>query len=171
MQHMRRQKGLFTAAPRPLDRTWQLGRCRRNVRKPDRVFAPGRAPPHRNGLGPNLAHRAFDEHERLLKSGLSVPQNLDPLHERALKRLYELQADLDPQSPDLKEIRDISAAIIAHYAKPLEYDDVARDAIAVKAEKSVPAADEFAAFQMACLHPGLADRQFSRLVQQYGTAR
>ena len=102
------------------------------------------------------AQRAFDEHERLLKAGLSVPQNLDPLHEKALKRLYELQADLDPQSPDLKEIRDISAAIIAHYAKRLEYDDVARAAIAVKAEKSVPAADEFAAFQMAyiAVRPG-----------------
>jgi tetratricopeptide (TPR) repeat protein len=114
--------------------------------------------------------RAFDEHDRLLKAGLTVPQRLDPLHEKALKRLYELQADLDLQSPELKEIRDIYSAVIAHYAKLLEYDDVAQAAIGVKAEKSVPAADEFAAFQTAQLQNDRADRQFSRLAKQYGTA-
>ena len=109
--------------------------------------------------------RVFDEHDRLLKAGLTVPQRLDPLHEKALKRLYELQADLDPQSPDLKEIRDIWSAIIAHYAKLLEYDDVAEAAINIKVEKSVAAADEFAAFQMAQLQTDRADREFARLDQ------
>ncbi len=106
----------------------------------------------------------------MLKAGLSVPQNLDPLHEKALKRLYELQAGLDPQSPELKEIRDVSASIIIHYSKLLEYNETARAAIAVKAEKPVPAADEFAAFQMARLQADLADRQFARLITQYGAA-
>ena len=51
----------------------------------------------------------------------------------------------------MKEIRDIWSAVIAHYAKLLEYDDVAEAAINIKADKSVAAADEFAAFQMAQL--------------------
>ncbi len=95
--------------------------------------------------------RIFDEHERLLKAGLTVPQRLDPLHEKALKRLYELQAGLDPQSPEMKEISDVLSAVISHYTKSLEYDEVAQAAICVKAEKPVPAADEFAAFQTAQL--------------------
>ncbi|MGA2799156.1 MAG: tetratricopeptide repeat protein, partial [Thermoguttaceae bacterium] len=114
--------------------------------------------------------RVFDEHERLLKAGLTVPQRLDPLHEKALKRLYELQSGLDPQSPEIKEIRDVLSAVVAHYAKSLEYDDVAQAAIGVKAEKSVPVADEFAAFQTAQLQNDRADLQFSRLAKQYGTA-
>lgn len=114
--------------------------------------------------------RVFDEHDRLLKAGLTVPRRLDPLHEKAVKRLYELQAGLDSQSPDLKEIRDIWSAVIAHYAKRLEYDDVAEAAINIKADKSVAGADEFAAFQMAQMQTDRADREFARLDKQYGTA-
>jgi len=114
--------------------------------------------------------RVFDEHDRLLKAGLAAPKRLDPLHEKTLKRLYELQAGLDPQSPELKEIRDIWSAVIAHYAKRLEYEDVAEQAISVKADKPVAAADEFAAFQTAQFETDRADREFAQLVKQYGTA-
>ncbi len=114
--------------------------------------------------------RIFDEHDRLLKAGLAVPRRLDPLHEKALKRLYDLQAGLEPQSPELKEIRDIWSAVVAHYAKRLEYDDAAENAIAIKGEKPLAAPDEFAAFQMAQLQTDRADTRFARLVKQYGTA-
>jgi TolA-binding protein len=114
------------------------------------------------------AQRVFDEHERLLKSGFAVPRRLDPLHARAVGRLYILQTDLEPQSPELKEIRDLWLAIIDHYARRLQYDDAARAALEAPHDKPVAAAEEFVAFQSARLQHDRADSDFARLVRQYG---
>jgi len=95
--------------------------------------------------------RIFDEHNLLLQAGLSVPKRLDPLHEKAIRRLYELQEGLDQQSPDLKEIRDTWASVVAHYCKRLENYEAAQAVLSVKAEKTVAIADEFATFQAAQL--------------------
>ena len=106
------------------------------------------------------------EHSRLQAIGLTVPRELDPTLKKALVRLYEMQAGLDPDSPALKAIRLTWDGIIAHY-KALEYDDVAEAAIAVKGEKPVDVADEYAAFQSIVLQHERAAKEFARLLKQH----
>jgi len=48
--------------------------------------------------------QVFQEHERLLSAGLDVPRQLDSRLRRALKRLCELQAGLDPESDELGQV-------------------------------------------------------------------
>ena len=45
----------------------------------------------------------------LLQAGFSIPKALDPLHQKALLRLYELQAGLSDDSGTLANIRQILA--------------------------------------------------------------
>jgi len=109
------------------------------------------------------------EHQRLASIGWVIPRELDSTLKKALVRLYELQAGLEPDSPALKQVRVAWDGIIAHY-KTLEYDDLAEAAIAVKAEKPVEAADEYAAFQWIALQHERAAKEFARLLKQHGAA-
>jgi len=109
------------------------------------------------------------QHTRLTTLGLTVPRELDPTLKKALKRCYELQAGLDAKSAELKPIRDVSDAIVAHY-KVLEYYEVAEAVVQVKAQQAVDAADEYAEFQLVRLKDEHARRELTRLLEQYGAA-
>jgi tetratricopeptide (TPR) repeat protein len=109
------------------------------------------------------------EHQRLTAAGLTVPRQLDPILAKALTRCYELQAGLEEEPSTLAQIRALSDAVVDHY-KALEYDEVAEAAIAVKAEKPVEAADEYAAFQLAQLRDQQGRRALSRRLKQYGAS-
>jgi len=113
------------------------------------------------------------EHVRLASIGLSVPRELDPVLKRALLRCYALQSGLDPEDPQLAEVRAFWEKIVAHYVA-LEYFDVAEAAIKLKPEKAedaVPAANEFAAFQLVALAESQARAELARtLAKQYGAA-
>ena len=106
------------------------------------------------------------EHQRLTSAGLSVPRQLDPRLQKALVRLYELQAGLEHGSPRLGYIRRIVGAIADHY-RALEYDDLAEAALRVKAEKPVPLADQYAAFALVELQQHRANRELARVLKQY----
>ncbi|MCC6123821.1 MAG: tetratricopeptide repeat protein [Pirellulales bacterium] len=110
--------------------------------------------------------RADRARQKLLQAGLAIPKELDPLHRKALMRLYELQAGLPETSPSLPAIRMPWQKVVAQY-KALEYFDAAAEAIQVKAEKAVPLADEFAAFQLLVLRTEQAQRAFDVFVKQY----
>ena len=43
--------------------------------------------------------QADRKQKRMLQAGFTVPKELDPLHKKALVRLYELQADLVRRQP------------------------------------------------------------------------
>jgi TolA-binding protein len=111
--------------------------------------------------------RVRDDHERLAAAGLRVPRRLDPLHAEALKRLYAMQAGLPDGSELLGKIRWVWKSIPAVY-HALDYDEVAAEAIALKAEPAVPEADELAAFDLAWHHGRVARRELSQALQQYG---
>ncbi|HUT13076.1 MAG TPA: tetratricopeptide repeat protein, partial [Thermoguttaceae bacterium] len=107
------------------------------------------------------------EHQRLAAAGFTVPRQLDPTLAKALTRCYQLQAGLDADSPDLTQVRGVWNGIVAHY-KSLEYYDVAQEAVNVKADEAVAAAEEYAAFQLVHLQDEHARRELARLLQQYG---
>ena len=113
--------------------------------------------------------QVVQEHQRLSAAGMTVPQKLDPQLEKAMTRLYELQAGLDPKGTELAQIRTVIDSIVAHY-KALEYYDTAAAALKVKPEKAVPAADEYAAFQLLVLDEEAARRAFARDLNRYGAA-
>jgi tetratricopeptide (TPR) repeat protein len=112
--------------------------------------------------------QADRNHRKMQQAGITIPKELDPLHRKALARLYELQADLSDTSPLLPAIRAPWLAVIAHY-NALEYYEVAEAAAEVKAEKAVPVADEFAAFERLLLQTERARRAFDAFVKQYRT--
>jgi len=110
------------------------------------------------------------EHERLIAAGLTVPRQLDPITQKVLIRLYQLQAELPADRAELKDIRRQWDEVVNHY-KALEYYDTAEAAIRVKAEAAVAAADEYAAFQLVQLKDEHARRQLARLLKQYGASK
>ena len=59
--------------------------------------------------------RVLQRDQRLLRAGLSVPRELDPLLKQALLRLYSMQAGLEPNSTRLHQVRSLWDAIIGHY--------------------------------------------------------
>ncbi|HUT14187.1 MAG TPA: tetratricopeptide repeat protein, partial [Thermoguttaceae bacterium] len=107
------------------------------------------------------------QHDRLATAGFTVPRQLDPVLANALKRCCELQAGLDEEPAILAEIRGVWDSVVQHY-KSLEYYDVAEEAINIKADEAVDAADEYAAFQLVRLQDEHARRELARLLQQYG---
>ncbi|MGD9126787.1 MAG: CDC27 family protein, partial [Planctomycetia bacterium] len=120
-------------------------------------------------LGNLWLKKVSDEHQRLTGAGLTVPRKLDPIHTKILTRCYELQAEYDRDSIELKMIRSLQDRIVNHY-KILEYYDIAKKAIRVKAKTPVKAADEYAAFSLIRLDEQLAQREFDRLMKQYNAS-
>ncbi len=106
---------------------------------------------------------------RLLDAGLTVSRVLDPLHQKALIRCYELQECLLAESPELQPIRQCWNSVVDIY-KILKYYDIAEAAVKVKPEKAVAVADEYAAFQLVQLSDEAARRKFARFLKQYGAA-
>ena len=113
--------------------------------------------------------QVFQRDRRLAAAGLTVPRELDATLKKALLSCYELQAGLEPESPVLRQVRHAWDAIAAHYRR-LEYDDVAEAAMRVKTEQAVPAAAEYADFQLICLHEEQARRELARQWKQYDAA-
>ncbi|MDB5330364.1 MAG: hypothetical protein JWP03_1515 [Phycisphaerales bacterium] len=109
------------------------------------------------------------QHEHLVATGLAVPRKLEPGIEAALKQLYTLQADLPEGDPLLMQVRESIENIVAQYKK-LEYFDIAEAAIAVKADKAVPAADVFAQFELARLRDEQARRDLEITLKNYNAA-
>ncbi|MDB5289783.1 MAG: hypothetical protein JWL69_1024, partial [Phycisphaerales bacterium] len=109
------------------------------------------------------------EQEHLVATGLAVPRKLAPGIEGALKQLYALQADLPEGDPLLAQLRGSIENIVAQYKK-LEYFDIAEQAIAVKADKAVPAADVFAQFELARLRDEQARRDLAVTLKNYNAA-
>jgi len=106
-------------------------------------------------------------HSRLTAAGFTVPRQLDPTLVKALKRCRELQAGLEEEPATLAEVRGVWDSVIQHY-KSLQYYDVAEEAVNVKPDEAVDAADEYAAFNLARLKDEHARRQLARLLMQYG---
>ncbi|HWE92527.1 MAG TPA: tetratricopeptide repeat protein [Tepidisphaeraceae bacterium] len=113
--------------------------------------------------------QALRQQEHLVATGLAVPRKLEPGIEAALKQLYSLQADLPDADPLLMQVRESVENIVAQYKK-LEYFDVAEVAIAVKADKAVPAADVFAQFELARLRDEQARRDLDATLKNYNAA-
>ena len=91
-------------------------------------------------------NRVLQRDQRLLRAGLSVPRELDPMLKQALLSLYSMQAGLEPNSSKLQQVRGLWDAIIGHY-RGLEYDDIAAAALKTKPPQAVEAADQYAEFQ------------------------
>ena len=106
-------------------------------------------------------------HDRLTATGFSVPRELDPTLEKALRRCYQFQVGLHGSSPELGRVRGVWDSILGHY-RALEYFDVVEAAIRIKAEPAVDAADEYAQFTLAREQDLLARRELARLLMQYG---
>ncbi len=87
--------------------------------------------------------RVLQRDQRLLRAGLTVPRELDPLLKQALLSLYSMQAGLEPNSSKLQQVRSLWDAIIGHY-RELEYDDIADAALKTKPPQAVDAADQYA---------------------------
>jgi tetratricopeptide (TPR) repeat protein len=112
--------------------------------------------------------QADRNHRKMQQAGITIPKELDPLHRKALVRLYELQADLSDSSPLLPAIRAPWLDVIARY-KALEYFEVAEAAAEVKGEKAMPIVDEFATFERLVLQTERAQRAFDAFIKQYRT--
>jgi len=105
-------------------------------------------------------------HDRLQAVGLKVPVKLDPTLVKALKRCYELQAGLEEDGEFLKRVRGVWTRIIEHYYG-LEYYATAAEAIRVKSDPPVPAADRFAQLTFANDRYAAAQRELARLLRSY----
>ena len=110
--------------------------------------------------------RVFRRDQRLLRAGLSVPHELDPLLKQALVRLYSMQAGLEPNSSKLQQVRGLWDAIIGHY-RGLEYEDIADAALKLKPPQAVEAADQYAEFQAICFQEDKARRDLQHALKQY----
>ncbi len=108
----------------------------------------------------------FRQDQRILRAGLTVPRELDPLHKQALVRLYSMQAGLEPNSPKLQQVRVLWDTIIGHY-RGLEYDDIAEAALKTKPPKAVEAADQYAEFQAIRFQEEKARRDLARRLKQF----
>ncbi|MBN2477177.1 MAG: tetratricopeptide repeat protein [Pirellulales bacterium] len=109
------------------------------------------------------------EHQRLVAVGLTVPRELDATLKKALLRCYQLQAGLDQEPAILTQVRSTWDSVVGHY-KMLDYYDVAEEAIQLKPEAAVDAADEYAALQLAFLQDQLARRELTRFLGQFGAS-
>ena len=108
-----------------------------------------------------------DRKQNLMRRlGFNIPRELDPLHQKALQKLYGIQIGLPKESNTLKSARQCAEGIIARY-KALEYYDVAEAALRIKGEKPSPEADSFAAYQLLLLQTEQAKRTFNNAVKQY----
>jgi len=110
--------------------------------------------------------RIFHRDQRILRAGLSVPRELDPLLKQALVRLYSMQAGLEPNSSKLQQVRALWDAIIGHYRR-LEYDDIAEAALKTKPLQAVEAADQYAEVQAIRFQEDRARRDLARRLKQY----
>jgi TolA-binding protein len=106
-------------------------------------------------------------HERLTAAGFSVPRQLDPILEKALRRCYGMQAGLDAESGELGHVRGVWDSILQHY-RALEYDDVVEAAILIKTDPAVEAADEYGQYTLAREQARKARRELTQLLSQYG---
>ena len=111
-------------------------------------------------------NRVLLRDQRLLRAGLSVPRELDPLLKQALLSLYSMQAGLEPNSSKLQQVRSLWDAIIGHY-RGLEYDDIADAALKTKPPQAVEAADQYAEFQAIAFQEDKARKDLTRRMQQY----
>ncbi|MHC4984080.1 MAG: hypothetical protein ACYTF6_13045, partial [Planctomycetota bacterium] len=115
-------------------------------------------------------HRQVAErHNKLLAAGLKVPRKLDPVHIKALERCYSLQADLNEGDQFLNRVRVVWESILRHYSD-LEYWDVAEQAIKVRPEQAVDAADAYAQLTLGNFYYNRARQQLGEFLAQYGAA-
>ncbi|MCF7731447.1 MAG: tetratricopeptide repeat protein [Akkermansiaceae bacterium] len=105
--------------------------------------------------------------KQLTAAGFSVPRQLDPILEQALRRCYQLQAGIDAASAELVQVRGVWDSILQHY-RALEFDDVVEVAIKIKAEPAVEAADEYAQYTLAREQELMARRELALRLTQYG---
>ena len=105
--------------------------------------------------------RVMQRDQRVLRAGLSVHRELDPVLKQALLRLYSMQAGLEPNGSRLQQVRALSDQIIGHY-RGLEYDDVADAALKTKPPQAVEAADQYAGFQAICFQEDKARKDLAR---------
>ena len=110
--------------------------------------------------------RVLQRDQRLLRAGLSVPRELDPMLKQALLSLYSMQAGLEPKSSKLQQVRGLWDVIIGHY-RVLEYDDVAATALKTKGPQAVEAADQYAEFQAIGFQEDKAGKDLARRMKQY----
>ena len=113
--------------------------------------------------------KAMEEHQRLTAAGLIVPRGLDDSLNKALVRLYELQAGLLPADPFLAQVRKVAERIVNHY-EALRYDDVALAAAKVKSAPANGAADLYGQYQLARLGDLAARRDLAEVVKHYKAA-
>ena len=113
--------------------------------------------------------QVFNEHNRLVSAGLTVPRKLDPSLTKALELCHTLQGPLDEKDALLAQIRTLWNSIVGHY-RNLEYFDTVEEAINVKTAQSIPHADAYAALQLANLKFDLAQRDLALLLKQYNAA-
>ena len=110
--------------------------------------------------------RVMQRDQRLLRAGLSVRRELDPMLKQALLRLYSMQAGLEPNSVKLVKVRAVWDQIIGHY-RGLEYDDIATVALKTKPPQAVEAADQYAEFRAIVFQEDNARKDLTRRMQQY----
>lgn len=110
--------------------------------------------------------RVFRRDQRVLRAGLTVPRQLDPVLKQALLGLYAMQAGLPPESIRLQQIRRVSDAIIGHY-RGLEYDDIAEAALKARPPQAVEAADQYAEIQLLRFQEEKAERDLARRLKQF----
>jgi len=105
-------------------------------------------------------------HARLQAVGFRVPAKLDPTLVKALKRCRELQAGLAESDAFLAKARKTWLSVVNHY-NGLEHYATAAEAIAVKADPPVAAAQRYAELQLAEHRHAEAKRQLARLLREY----
>ncbi len=110
--------------------------------------------------------RVFRRDQRVLRAGLTVPRQFDPVLKQALLSLYAMQAGLPPESARLQQIRGVARAIIGHY-RGLEYDDIAEAALKARPPQAVEAADQYAEIQLLRLQEEKAQRDLARRLKQF----
>ena len=106
------------------------------------------------------------EFQRRLLAGMSIPTELHPKLDGAMRQCYGLQAGLEDDDPFLAQVRTVSDGIVNIYVS-LEMFDVAEQALHVIPDGGVPAADTYRQFRLAVLHDLLARRELAELLQQY----
>ncbi|MGA2501264.1 MAG: tetratricopeptide repeat protein, partial [Tepidisphaeraceae bacterium] len=114
--------------------------------------------------------QVLHHNERMQAAGFTPPHQLDATLGKALRELYSLQAGLTETDQQLFEVRRHWTAIIAHYRR-MEWFDVAEQAITVKADAAVPAADAHAMLTLAGLREAQARAEFDRTAKQLDAAK
>ncbi len=114
--------------------------------------------------------QVLHNNERMQAAGFTPAHQLDATLGKALRELYSLQAGLAETDQQLFEVRRHWTAIVTHYRR-MEWFDVAEQAIAVKADAAVPAADAHALLTLAGLREAQARADFDRTAKQLDAAK